>query len=356
MTRIFINAAVCVAIAAAGGFVVYQATLPGPAQAEAVTTTVPPTNVEVVTLEPRPFSDMLYLTGQLLAWEDIGISAEANGVIEWQGIEVGQQLHKGDELYHIDTTAVQADYARAKAQAELARAEMKRTEGLRQSGVASSQVFDQAAAELKLAEAGLRTTEIRLERSIVRAPIDGVVSSLTKELGEFADFGMELCRLVRVDILNSVIPVPERDIPHFKVGQEVDIRFDALPDQVFTGEIFRIAPKADTSTRTFPVEIEIDNAEGVLRPGMTARASLVRQVFEDAIVVPVFAVRAMENQYFVMVEQDGTAHTRAIIPGRLQGSDVQVLEGLHAGERLIVSGHRELRDGAPVAVRDTQPS
>jgi membrane fusion protein (multidrug efflux system) len=356
MYRYLISAVVCVVIAGAGAAITYTVTRPGAALADTAPVEVPATNVEVRPLSPQPFQDRLHLTGQVFAWEDIGISSEANGVIEYQNVEIGKLVSKGDELYRIDTVSIQADHAQAKAQAELARSEMKRTEGLRSGGVASPQAFDQHAAELKLAEAALRATEVRLERSIVRAPIDGVVSVLSKELGEFADFGTELCRLVRVDKVNAIIPVPERDIPFFALGDTVEMQFDAFPEQTFSGTIFRIAPKADAATRTFPVEIELPNADGVLRPGMTARASLVRQVFEEAIVVPIFAVRALENQYFVMVEENGIARSRAIIPGRLQGSEVQVLEGLAAGERLIVSGHRELRDGAPVTVRETQPS
>jgi multidrug efflux pump subunit AcrA (membrane-fusion protein) len=79
---------------------------------------------------------------------------------------------------------------------------------------------------------------------------------------------------------------------------------------------------------------------------------MVRERIEDAITVPLFAIRPMENQYFVMIEQEGVAHMRQIMPGKLNGDRVHVLSGVAAGDRLIVSGHRELREGAAVVVRE----
>jgi membrane fusion protein (multidrug efflux system) len=344
-----------VTVAVGSGLVYFFAVLPARAAAEAPPEPQPPTpgtNVHVEVLAPAPFEDILYLTGQALAWETIDISSEANGRIDTQEIEIGEAVKKGDELFQIDTVAIQADHAHAKASLALAQEELKRAEGLRKSGVAAPQLLDQARTEEQLAQVALRSVQVRLDRSTVRAPIDGVVSVLHKELGEFADFGTALCEIVQTDRLNAAIPVPEREIGRFKEGDQVRIRFDAIPDKAYEGTIFRIQPTADLVTRTYPVEIEIQNPEGEMKPGMTARAEMVRERIEDAITVPLFAIRPMENQYFVMIEQEGVAHMRQIMPGKLNGDRVHVLSGVAAGDRLIVSGHRELREGAAVVVRE----
>jgi len=358
--RMLTSIGVCLALICAGAGVLYVLVFSQPPASAQQETAPPPAlpevSVRIDELRPQPFEDLLYLTGQLLAWEDLVISAEANGNVEWQGVEIGDEVAAGDELYRIDTVSIQADYARAAARLELAQEELQRYEGLQASGVGSAQAYDQARAEAKLARAELRSNEVRLERSIVRAPIDGVISMLEKEQGEFVDFGTALCGLVQIDRLNAAIPVPEKDIPFFSVGDTVVLRFDALPDREFEGTIFRIAPTADLATRTYLVEIEVQNDDRLLRPGMTARASMVRRIFEDSIVVPIFAIRALENQYFVMVEQDGIAHVRPIVPAQLQGNLVRVGSGLSAGDRLIISGHRELRDGAPVRVQEPEAS
>jgi membrane fusion protein (multidrug efflux system) len=356
MKRGIVNLILCLLTAGIGALIVYVfALLPMRAAASAPPEAAPPhagTNVHVSPLAPSVFEDMLYLTGQALAWEQIDIGSEGNGNIEMQRIEIGQQVKKGEELFHIDTISIQSDLAQAKARLTLAEQELKRMEGLRKSGVGSPQAQDQATAERDLALAALRSLEVRLERSVVRAPIDGVVSAVHKELGEYVDFGTPLCEIVQTDRLNAVVPVPEKDIARFAVGASVSIRFDAFPDRVFEGTIFRMQPTADLATRTYPVEIELPNPDGQLKPGMTARAAMVRERIEDAITVPLFAIRPMENQYFVVVEQDGVARFRQIVPGKMNGDRVHVLSGLTAGERLIVSGQRDLRDGAAVVVRD----
>jgi membrane fusion protein (multidrug efflux system) len=356
MMRAMVQFGLCLLTVGIGVAVVYFFAL-APMRAAALappepTPPQPGTNVHVEVLVPAVFEDMLYLTGQALAWEQIDIASEGNGNLEAQKIEVGQAVKKGDILFHIDTIAIQADLAQAQARVKLAQQERTRAEGLRKSGVASPQLLDQALAEETLASAALRALEVRLERSITRAPIDGVISSLHKELGEYVDFGTPLCEIVQSDRLNIAIPVPERDIAKFALGDSVAVSFDAFPDKQFTGTIFRMQPTADLATRTYPIEIELPNPDGLLRPGMTARAAMVRERYTDAITVPLFAIRPMENQYFVVLEKEGIAHLRQIMPGKMNGDRVHVLSGLAAGERLIISGQRDLREGAPVIVRE----
>lgn len=356
MKRILISIALCATTIGAGVILVYYfAVLPAraaAAQPPATKPAAPGTNVHVQVLEPKPFDDLLHLTGQALAWERIEVASEGAGNILKQNIEIGAAVSKGDILFEIDTIAIQADNAQAKARHILAQEELKRVEALTKSGVASPQALDQARSEERVALAALRATETRFNRSIVPAPLDGVVSDLLKERGEYVDFGTPMVELVQIDRLNAVIPVPERDIPRFNLGDSVEIQFDAFPGETFTGTIFRIQPSADLTTRTYPVEVELPNPDGRLRPGMTARAAMVRERHPDAIVIPLFAIRPMENQYFVVLEQDGFAHLRQVVPGKISGDQVHILSGLSAGERLIVSGHRDLREGVPVVVHD----
>jgi len=146
------------------------------------------------------------------------------------------------------------------------------------------------------------------------------------------------------------VAVPEQDILRFEAGDPVDLTLEALGGDGRAGSIYRIATTADMLTRTFQVEVAVDNADGLLKPGMTVRARLLRGRFEDAIAAPLFAVMAVENQHFVAVEEEGIARLRQVKLGRTQGDRVHVTEGLAAGERLIVTGQRDLRDGDAVNV------
>lgn len=308
------------------------------------------TRVEIEALTTTTVEDTLHLTGQLVPWKSIVISAEANGNIEQQHVERGDVVAAEQELFHIDTTNIRATYKQAAARNSLAAQELKRVQGLQKSGISSPQAYDQAQTERTLAAAELAASEVRLERSVVYAPFDGVVDQLFREENEFVDYGTDLLRIIQLDRLKAIVPVPERDIIHFDVGDTVELQLEALPDSSFTGTIFRISPSADRATRTFGVEVEIDNSDGKLKPGMTIRAKFVRQNFENAIVIPIYSVLALENQRFAVVEEDGVARWRSIKVAGLQGSLVHVASGLEAEDRLVVKGQRELRDGQPVVV------
>jgi membrane fusion protein (multidrug efflux system) len=208
-------------------------------------------------------------------------------------------------------------------------------------------------ANRDVAEANLRTLQIRVKKSITTAPFDGTVAHAFMEKDEFTDVGKPLVRLVQLDRVKVTLGVPEHDILRFKVGDPVKIRLDALQDREFTGTIHELAPAADLSTHTFQTEIAVDNSEGLIKPGMIARAGLVRGTYPDSIVIPIFAAALIEDKRVVFIEKDGKAELRQIETGVIQGSSVQVTKGLAPGDHLIVVGQRDVRPGEPVKVQET---
>lgn len=313
---------------------------------------IPPALVRLQTVTPGVVEDFLPLTGRLDPWEERTISAETTGPVTWQGIQEGQRVRKGQEVVRVDTTPIRATHAQADARLRLAEEELRRLSDLREAGVASPQDLDRARTERNVAAAELAANDTRLDRSVIHAPLDGVIDRLFVREREFVDMGTALYRIVQVDRLKAVLPIPERDIMRFSEGDAVTVQVDALDGESFEGRIYRIAPTADRATRTFATEVEIDNAAGRLRPGMTVRAMLVRDRFENAVSIPLFCVLSMENQHFVAVERDGVAELRAVELGRVQGDRVHVRAGLAPGDHLIIEGHRDLRIGQPVRVAD----
>lgn len=349
--RYVLSLILCLAILAIGGGIIFAALNLRP-ESDGVEVAEAPraTNVQVQVLESTAIDDTLELTGRLFAWSDVDVSAETSGIIEWEDVERGQVIAEGDELFRIDTTNYRRDFAQAESRFQLAKDELDRFTKLRERGIASPQDIDRAQNEHAVARADLAAAEVQLKRSVIYAPIGGTIDLLHHDKGEFVDVGNPLLRIVQTDPVSVGIPVPERDLGYFKLGDVVELSIDALPKRRFSGPIFRIATSADVATRTFGVEVYLENKEGLLRPGMTVRAHLVRQQFEDAIAVPVFAVLAMETQRFAVVAEDGFARFRPIQTGRIVGDQVHVISGLAVGDKLIVSGQREIRDGEPVNI------
>lgn len=315
----------------------------------------PRVNVHVKVLQPEQVEDVLLLTGRIDPWEERVISAEVAGKVEWQGIEEGDVFARGQEILKIDTAWYVAAHEQAQAQSELAAQELERMQGLKRGGVSSPQDLDRAVTQKKVASSDVVASSTQLEKAVVRAPMAGVVDKLHIKKNEWADRGQPLVRLVQVDKVKAIIGIPERDVSRLTVGDLVAITLDALPGASFQGKIFRIATSADRLTRTFNTEVELDNAERLLKPGMTVRARFVRDTFPDAIAVPIFSVISVENQRFAAIEENGVARVRPIEVGILQGDRVQVTQGLQAGERLIVAGQHDVHDGEPVNVMEVRP-
>lgn len=357
MKKALITFGLCAFIISAGALVsvIGSKGKPGAGQAQAERNVEEPKlNVAVRVLEARDVEDTLYLTGTLFPWEEVTVSSETRGKIESQDFEEGDVVAAGDSIAKINTTTVQANKDQAMAEYRSAVQELERMEKLREEGISSPQDYDKAVMTRDSSRARLRLTEIQLEQSVVTSPIDGIIDRLEKEKGEFVDIGTPLAHIVQVDKVKLLIGLPEREVVHFEPGDKVQLVPDAFPDKVFTGVIHRIATSAELSTRTFITEVELDNREGLLRPGMIARGRFVRQVHREAITAPLFSILSRGDESYVFVEEDGTANLRAVQLGSVRGDAIHVTEGLQHGDRLIVAGHRDLRDGQEVAVKSVE--
>ncbi len=352
--RVVVSVLVCAGILVAGAAAIAGALLIRSESSEAAKVPrnekIP--NVRVQALEAILLEDNLALTGTLESWEDVLVSAETTGQIEWQGVEEGQEVEAGDVLFRIDTRTLEAQLAQARAQHKLALQEHERCEQLTQRGAVAAQALDNVVATRDVAAANVRLLEVQFAKSIIHAPFAGIVDRLLMEKGEFVDTGTALARLIQVHKVKVSVGIPERDIRHFSAGDSVDVAFDALPGQEFEGRIHRIATTADMITHTFDAEIELDNPEGHLKPGMMARTALVRSEHPDSIVIPIFASVLLDEDRYVYVLENGKALLRKIEVGIVQGSSVQVTSGLSAGELLIVAGQYDARDGEPVQVTE----
>lgn len=308
-------------------------------------------NVSVQSVRTTRIEESVVLTGSIEAWEVVTISAETRGRIERQRVEEGDIVAQGDELIRVNTTTIEAQRAQAIAQLTLADQELERIQSLRAEGISSSQDFDRAVMERKAASATVLLAEIQLAQSVIKSQFDGIVDTLYLEEGEFVDVGGELVRLVQVHKVKAVVGVSERDIALLSEGATAAITLDAYPGETFDGRIFRIATTAEDATRSFKTEIEIDNAAGLIKPGMIARVTLVRRAFDDAVSVPLFAVIARDNERYVFVaEPGGVVRLRPVVVGMASRDTLHIVDGLSEGDQLVISGHRDLRDGEAVNI------
>jgi membrane fusion protein, multidrug efflux system len=250
----------------------------------------------------------------------------------------------------VGTDLHQAALEEADAVLAGARATYDRVRQLVDRQAVPRQNFITATAEYETARARAAQQRLRLDRSIVRAPIAGLAVTREIEPGEVLAPGTVLTTLHQLDRLKAIVPLPETDVTLVRTGGRATLHVDAWPGRAFEGRIDYVAPSVTGSTRTFPVEIAIDNRDGALRPGMIARVSLVRRTYRSAVVVPRDALQERDTGPVAVVLDEDRARVRPVVLGAMQGERVLVESGLDAGDWLIVSGHRGLVDGQRVEV------
>ncbi|MDO9584555.1 MAG: efflux RND transporter periplasmic adaptor subunit [Desulfomicrobium sp.] len=309
--------------------------------------------VNVLTEEVRPvvMRDMLVLPGQTEALHDIRLAAQRGGVVEWTGVTEGQRVRVGEPIARIDLSSLGAALERARASLRLAEDQLRRRSQLYAQGVLAKEELDQASNELTATRTRLREAEVDFSHGTVTSTLDGVINRLHVDPGEFVGEGDPVADIVNVETLRINFDVPEGDVRFLAQGQKVVVRVDAYPEREWAGEIDFVAWKADPATRTFQVRVVVDNEGGAIRPGMIARGAFLRRLIEGAVTAPLFTVQDKGGERVVFVEQDGVARARTVQLGIIEGDRVQVLDGLAAGDRLIVAGHAEVEDGTRVNVR-----
>ncbi|MBE0605539.1 MAG: efflux RND transporter periplasmic adaptor subunit, partial [Deltaproteobacteria bacterium] len=198
-----------------------------------------------------------------------------------------------------------------------------------------------------------RTSSLALARqqladAELSAPIDGAVRERKASVGEYLAAGAPVFALVRVHPLRLRVAVTERDAASVRVGQTVRVRLEGDP-VAHSGRVARLSPSIQEHNRTLIVEAEVANRDGRLRPGAFARAEIVVEADRTAVMVPVSAVVTFAGLEKVFGVRDGKAVEKRIRTGRRSGDRVEVVEGVSAGEPVVVDPGN-LVGGTPVTV------
>ncbi len=307
--------------------------------------------VSIIDVKPAPMRDVILLPGTTEAWQDVQVSADTAGRIEWVGPREGERVNKGDLLVKIDVSALKAALNHAEAQFKLAEDLYQRRRRLFERKIIAKEELDQSETQRTLAATDYEQIKVKYEHGFPRSPISGVINYLYVDAGEFIDTGKPLADIVNIDRIKINVQVPELDIRFVRKGQTTPVKIDAFPEKELTGVVNFVAFKADPATKTFLVRTLIDNPAGDIRPGMIARVVFVRRLIPDALVAPLFALVDKGGERLVFIEKDGVAHARTVSIGVIEDDRVQITSGLSPGDHLIVKGQTEVEDGMKVSVK-----
>ncbi len=344
----------------------------------------PPVAVDVVTLTAESLEEGIDVVGTLAPKFQTEVKSEYTGIVtdvyvtEWVRVRQGQPLarldtREGEVMLRKAQAAVEASQANVlQAEVALSRAdrELARLTNIKQYGLVTQQTVDDARsardaaeaqvaaakAQQRLAEDDVRHTQTRLDKAVIRAPMNGTVALRGVNVGDLAgEMGSPKVMFQIVDnrILELTVTVPEARLNELRLGQPLTFTTDAVPDQTFTGEVKHINPAVSVADRSVRVIAEVRNEPEVLKGGLFAKGRIVTGRREDVRQLPREALQGWDvaaGRADVFIVENDTARRRSVQTGAVAGDNVEILAGLAVGNRVVVRGAFNLKDGDRIQV------
>jgi membrane fusion protein, multidrug efflux system len=309
---------------------------------------VAPLPVEVVQPHKADIFETFDTTATIASDAEAPVLARVPGEVVEILVEEGDRVAKGQILARLDGERLRLQMLQAKAKLDVAKREYARVLRLHERGLVSASAADTLKYDVDALTAAYELMRLYYGYTTIRAPISGVISSRDVKAGAHVDIGVLTFRITDTSRLVAYLHIPQIELGRIRMGDEANIRVDAMPGREFRASLARISPTIDTRNGTFRATVYIENADGWLAPGMFSRFSIAREKHMAALVVPSQAVIREDNDYVVYVVENGAASRRPVTVGVEEGGVTQILDGLDASDDVVVTGQNSLRDGSKV--------
>jgi len=309
-----------------------------------------PVNTVLLELKPAVILDAINLPGVIEPWIKLELLAKVSGAIEEVLVREGNVVREGDLLARIEPDDYRIALDSARAAYELARADYERAKIMVSKNTIPVADLESMEAKMISARADMENAALRLSRCNITAPMSGVVSRLDAEVGFFLSTGDPVGQMLQIDRVKAMVGIPESDVDAVRKISEVDMTIQSLDNRQVTGQKYFLAPAPESVARVYRLELEIANPDGAILPGMFVRAHVVKKTISNAVAVPLYSIISRNEEQFVFVARDGVVEKRPVKLGIIEKWQVQVTEGLEAGEKVVVEGHRDIEDGQEIEV------
>jgi membrane fusion protein (multidrug efflux system) len=318
-----------------------------------------PTAVTTATVRSERLSQKLEALGNARANESVDISSKTSNIVTAVRFRDGERVRAGQVLVQLDDATARADVAAAQAAVTESESQYNRSRELLNTQALSKSSFDQLEATLKANRARLQAAQARLEDTVIRAPFSGRVGLRRVSVGALISPGAVITTLDDTSVIKLDFSVPETYVSMLREGLAVRATAPAFPGRSFAGRVASIDSRVDMNTRSVIVRAMLSNEDGALKAGMFLNVSLAKDE-RETLVIPEEALTPEAEKQFVFVVADGKAQRREVRIGGRSPGNVEILDGLVAGDRIIVEGTQKVRNGAAVnaidrVVDDVQP-
>ena len=310
-------------------------------------------SVRVAEVQLAHLQHQLPLVGKLQAQQSIVITPEISGRITALPASHGGEVAPGDILVQLDDARQRAALAESESFLENEQRKLRDMTRLASKGVVTQNDLEGQASAVAQAVARRDMSRVELDQCRLLAPFAGRVALFDVSLGAYVTPGEALLHLDDLSSMRLDLAVPERYLAQLQLGAKLQAYGAAWPEQPFPGEIVAIDSRVDNESLTVKVRVRFANPERRLRPGMLLQVALPF-ASERLPLIPMQAVEFQGEQRFVyLLDDEEKVQRRAVVLGDTQGSQVSVVSGLQAGERLVVEGVVALKSGQRVQVMPT---
>jgi membrane fusion protein (multidrug efflux system) len=310
----------------------------------------PPAAVEAAKVKVDRVTVQIDAVGTLEPAEAVAMAPEIDGILAEILFREGTPVKAGQILVRLDDAILTAELAQTRAELTLSEANFERADTLLKQRSGTQRARDEAFAALQTARASVQLAQTRLDKTVLRAPFDGVLGLRSVSKGGYVNSGDTLVTLQSIDPLKVDFRVPETLLSSIQVGQKIRLTTDALRDRSFEGEIYAIDPQLDVNGRALKLRALVDNHDQILRPGLFARVGIVAENRDNAVMIPEAAIVPQGNTRYVFRIEDGKAVRVDVKLGLRRNGEVEVTEGLASGDVIVISGQQRVRNGGRVEV------
>lgn len=310
--------------------------------------------VETITAAIRPVSHQQILSGTLETANSIRLHNEEAGRIDLLPFYEGDAVKQGELLIAMDSEIIKAELDKAIAQRQQASLDYQRLKKLVPQKLASEEEVARSLTTLNIAKAEEQLQQVRMQRTRITAPFDGVISMRNNEPGDAVAARSHILSLIQPERLLVKVKVSAQWLTMISKGDAMQLSIDALGDTLHTAKVERIHPEIDAATRKGTVELVLEPAPDQARAGQLARVHFISQS-DDRLVIPAYAIHHdIDGAYAYIVTSDDegktTAKKRYLNKGLQFGEWTEISSGIEIDDRLIVKGFLGLRDDKAVSI------
>ncbi len=317
---------------------------------------MPAPTVTAVAVEATTWEPTLGAVGTVQAVQGVDVNNEVAGQVTAIEFDSGAMVKRGDILVRLADDVDRADLEGLEAAERLAQIKVDRNRSLLKDRAVAQGDFDEISAQLDQARAQVKGKQATIEKKTIRAPFDGQLGIRLINLGQFLPEGSPIVSLQALDPVYVDYALPERHLARLSTGQTIQVQVSAYPTRTFAGTIEAISPGIDQGTRNVRVRARLYNPDLSLRPGMFARVATLLPIERNVLIIPREAVtfNTYGDAVFVIREADDktSVERRQIVTGEARDQQIAVLEGLAAGDRVVLSGQVKLNNDQEVRIVD----